>query len=585
MTAPDKPSQSTPTGAEVHAHANGAPRRSSHSGGDASKVGRPVDSRHAHTGREGAPPPTRRDWLGLAVLAIGLGLIVLDGTIVGVAMPTMIGELGLSLTEAQWVNSLYAVLLAALLLPTGNLADRLGRKRMFIAGLAVFVGGSVLAAAAASGNLLIASRAVQALGAALIMPSTLSTVNAVFRGPYRAVAFGVWGAVISGAAAIGPLAGGALTQWMSWRWIFLVNLPLGVLLVVAAMLVVPETRSGMKRRGVDVDGSLLSGIGLGTLVFAIIEGPELGWWVPKREFSLLGLTWPATAAVSIVAVALAISAVALTLFVVWERHRAKVGRSALLDLQLFKLASFSWGNITAATVAVGEFALLFVLPLYLVNVLGLTVMGAGLVLAAMAFGAFLSGAAARHLAARFGAAGTVAIGLGLEVAGVLALAGLLSANTPGWAIALPLIAYGLGLGLASAQLTGTVLRDVPVHLSGQGSAAQSTVRQIGAALGTAFAGAVLSAALKLSLAPALSAGGFTGAGADALAESTRLSAGTTIAQLRAQGEAGPLGPQSAGAADALATGFADAARVSILVAALFLLLGLVGALRLRNLHK
>lgn len=523
--------------------------------------------------------PSRRDWLGLAVLAIGLGLIVLDGTIVGVAMPTIIAELSLHLTDAQWVTSLYAVMLAALLLPTGNMADRLGRKRIFIVGLAVFVAGSVWAAAATSGALLISSRAVQALGAALIMPSTLSTVNAVFRGPYRAAAFGVWGAVISGAAAIGPLAGGALTQWTSWRWIFLVNLPLGLILIVAAVMVVPETHSGIERRGVDVDGALLSAIGLGSLVFAIIEGPELGWWTPKQDVSLLGLTWRATAAVSIVAVALGVAAVALALFVLWERHRAAVGRSALLDLRLFTLASFSWGNLTAATVAVGEFALLFVLPLFLVNVLGLSVMGAGLVLAAMAFGAFLSGAAARHLAARFGAPGTVTIGLVLEVSGVLVLALLLRADTSGWTIAPPLVVYGLGLGLASAQLTGTVLRDVPVHLSGQGSAAQSTVRQIGAALGTAFSGAVLSAALRRTLPDALSERGVTGSGADALAESTRLSAGTTIVQLRAQGAGGTRGAQAADAVSALATGFTDAARISILVSAVFLLLGLVGALR------
>lgn len=165
-------------------------------------------------------PPTRRDWGGLAVVSVGLGLIVLDGTIVGVALPAIIADLELNLTDAQWVNSLYAVLLAALLLSTGRLADRWGRKLLFLIGVAVFVGGSLTAALAGTADALIAARAVQAVGAALIMPSTLSTVNAVFRGRYRAAAFGVWGAVISGAAAVGPLAGGALTQWASWHWIF-----------------------------------------------------------------------------------------------------------------------------------------------------------------------------------------------------------------------------------------------------------------------------------------------------------------------------------------------------------------------------
>lgn len=154
--------------------------------------------------------PSKRDWFGLAVLAIGLGLIVLDGTIVGVALPSIIENLQLSITHAQWVNSLYAVLLAALLLSTGNLADRWGRKRLFLTGLILFVAGSLLAAAASAAGLLIGARAVQAVGAAFIMPSALSTVNVVFHGKYRAAAFGVWGAVISGVAAVGPLAGGAL---------------------------------------------------------------------------------------------------------------------------------------------------------------------------------------------------------------------------------------------------------------------------------------------------------------------------------------------------------------------------------------
>ena len=137
--------------------------------------------------------PTKKDWLALAVLAVGLGLIVLDGTIVGVALPIIIEDLGMNLTDAQWVNSLYAVMLAALLLSTGSLADRWGRKRVFLLGIVIFVAGSLLAAGAGSAGALIGSRAVQAIGAALIMPSTLSTVNATVRGTYRAAAFGVWG--------------------------------------------------------------------------------------------------------------------------------------------------------------------------------------------------------------------------------------------------------------------------------------------------------------------------------------------------------------------------------------------------------
>ncbi len=524
--------------------------------------------------------PSKRDWIALAVLSVGLGLIVLDGTIVGVALPAIIGDLHLELTDAQWVNSLYAVLLAALLLSTGSLADRWGRKRMFLAGLVVFAGGSLLAAAADASGPLISARAIQAVGAAFIMPSTLSTVNATFRGRYRAAAFGVWGAVISGAAAVGPLAGGALTQWASWHWIFIVNLPIGAVVFIAALFTVRETRGEKKRPGLDVDGALLSAIGFGALVFAVIEGPDLGWWRPLNDLRLFGWVWSKDAAISAVPVALAVAAVALPLFVIWERHREKVQRSALLHLDLFSYSTFSWGNLTAAMVAVGEFAIIFVLPLYLINALGLGVMGAGLVLAAMAAGAFLSGAAARHLAARFGSPGTVLIGLGLEVVGILVLALLLGPDTPGWLVAIPLTGYGLGLGLASAQFTGTVLRDIPVDVSGQGSATQSTVRQVGSALGTAFAGAALSVSLTLTLPSALEDAVLTGT-ADHLAQATRDSAGTTIAQLRAQGPESDLGDQTTTAVDALTAGFANATSWALVVATVFLALGLIGAARLR----
>ena len=527
-------------------------------------------------------PPTTRDWVGLAVLSVGLGMIVLDGTIVGVALPAIIADLELNLTDAQWVNSLYAVLLAALLLSTGRLADRWGRKLLFLIGLAVFVGGSLTAALSGTAAALIAARAIQAVGAALIMPSTLSTVNAVFRGRYRAAAFGVWGAVISGAAAVGPLAGGVLTQWASWHWIFLVNIPLGAAIALAAVVTIPETRGDGLLPGADVDGALLSAIGFGALIFAIIEGPDLGWWSPQGELSVFGWSWPTDFPISVVPVAFIVAFIALVLFVIWENHRKKVQRSALLDLELFSFSTFSWGNLTAAMVAVGEFTLIFVLPLYLINGLGLSVMHAGLLLAAMAGGAFFSGAIARHIADKFGPAGTVLLGLGIEVTGVLILVFIIQGDTQGWLIAIPLTIYGLGLGLASAQLTGTVLRDIPVANSGQASATQSTVRQIGSAFGTAVGGATMSVVLALTLPTTLNNVGMAGPGTDQLAEATRQSAGTVITQLRDQGSVSPFGEQTDVIVEALSDGLADATRGALMVAVVFLLLGLLGAFFLQR---
>nr|AMP56531.1 MFS_1 [uncultured bacterium] len=438
--------------------------------------------------------------------------------------------------------------------------------------MVVFVASSVFAGMVTTSGMLLTARAAQAVGAAMIMPSTLSTVNAVFRGKHRAMAFGIWGAVISGAAAIGPLAGGALTQWASWRWIFFVNLPIGVLLVVAALMVVPETH-GDRRPGFDYLGFLLSATGLGTLVFAIIEGPEYGWWQQVGQLSFFGVAWPSSFALSAIPFALLVSVVNLTVFVWWELRRLHHGQTAVMDLRLFALPTFSWGNLTAAMVAVGEFALLFVLPLFLINALGLSVMQAGVILAAMAAGSFASGGMARHVAGRLGSPGTVILGLALELTSVLALSLVVGPETPGWVLAIPLVFYGLGLGLASAQLTGTVLRDVPVGQSGQGSAAQSTVRQVGSALGTAIAGGALAMTLSHSLPNALARGGFTGPEADQLAEVTRLSAGSNLAGLRA--DASAEGVRLLGA---LVDGLAEATRAAMMTSSAFLLIGLAGSI-------
>lgn len=508
---------------------------------------------------------TTHKWWALAVLAAGLAMIVMDGTIVAVALPTIIGALDLDLTQAQWINSLYSVVFAALLLTSGHLGDRFGRRFMFLLGIVVFLAGSVLAAIASAAAPLIWARAVQGVGAACILPATLSTVNATFRGKDRAAAFGVWGSVISGAAAVGPLLGGWLTESFAWEWIFLVNVPIGVVLFVAAIAVVPESRADDIGRGFDMDGLQLSAIGFGTFVFAVIEGSRIGWWRPKMDFSIFGWTWPQTWPVSIVPPMLVVAAIALPLFVVWERHRVRVDRSRLLDLRLFFTPTFSWGNVTAMMVTIGEFGLIFVLPLYLKNAVALSTMQTGLVLAAMAVGAFISGAAARHVAAAVGPPGTVIIGLVIEVAGVAVLAGFISANTPALLTAALLAVYGVGLGLASAQLTSTVLRDIPTNASGQGSATQSTVRQVGSALGTAFMGTVLS----VSLGHALSS---QSAIPPKLATATRESAGGVIDKMRG-------GHGSADLVNILSDAFADATRWTMLGAGVFLILGLAGALQ------
>ncbi|WP_040161146.1 MFS transporter [Nigerium massiliense] len=532
-------------------------------------------------GRETAPAVTApHRWRALGALAAGLAMIVLDGTIVGVALPTIIRDLRLGLNQAQWVNALYSMIFAALLLASGRISDRIGRRRQFIAGVAVFALGSLLAGLASGAGLLIAARAVQGVGGAMVLPTTISTVNATFRGRDRAAAFGVWGAVMSGSAAIGPLLGGVLTTWASWPWIFFVNVPVAVLVIAAALAWVPESRGRDDRAGYDVLGLLLSAAGMGLIVFGLIEGSQLGWWTPREDLVAGPFVWTATAPVSAAPVALILGAVLFALFLGWEARTARRGRAVILDLALFSVPTFSWGVVAAAMVAVGEFGLVFVMPLYLVFVTGLDPMGAGLVLAAMAIGAFLSGAAARHVAARFGAPRTVVLGLALEVVGTAFTALVLGPGTSPTLVAATMAVYGFGLGLASAQLTSTVMVGVPVEQSGSASATQSTVRQVGSALGTALAGTALAVGLAARVPARVAAvSGLDPEAAREVVGGTIGSAGGLIPALRAQGAAGPFGVRTPEVVDALARGFSDAASGSLWVATAFLALGLLASFR------
>lgn len=521
-------------------------------------------------------------WKALAVLASGLAMIVLDGTIVGIALPAIIADLGLGITDSVWVNSLYSMIFAALLLTAGWTADRLGRRLQFLVGVGVFVLGSVLAGVAGGASALIAARAVQGVGGALIMPTTVSTINVLFRGRERAAAFGVWGAVMSGTAAIGPLLGGALTEYADWRWVFFVNVPVGLAVALAGARWIPENR-GRRGRGFDPAGLVLSAGALGLLVFGLIEGTDLGWWTPRRDFAVAGLTWPASAAVSPVPVALGLGALLLVGFAAVQAWRLRSGRTVILDLRMFEIPTFAWGNVAAAMVAVGEFALVFVMPLFLINVAGLSVMGAGWVLAAMALGAFVSGAAARTLATAMGPANVVVLGLALEVAGVVATALVLSPSTPAWLVALTMAGYGLGLGLASAQLTSTIMVGVPQVLSGAASATQSTVRQVGSALGSALAGTMLAVGLAVRLPARLAEiPGLPAGVPDQVVQGTIDSVGGLIGALRSGVGFSTLGQWRQPVADALARGFADATTWALWLAAGFLVLGLAASLLVRR---
>ncbi|MEU6035468.1 MFS transporter [Actinomadura sp. NPDC047616] len=533
-----------------------------------------------------APTPARatgrRRWLGMAVISLGVALIVVDATIVSVLLPQIISGLGLTSTDAEWVTSVYALVFAALLIPFGRAGDLFGRRRLFVLGVGVFTVASVAAALAPGGSALIGARAAQGVGAAMILPATLSTVHATFTGRDRAVAFGIYGSLISGMAALGPLVGGAVASASGWRWAFGVNLPLGAALAAGALLLMPETRAprparaGGRRgalRDIDWAGGVLSALGFGALMCGLIEGQSYGWWTATRGFSAGPFDWPATG-LSPIPIMLGLSAVLLSALVLVERARAAAGRPVLLDLTLFKIPGFRRGNLTLALVNVGELGLLFVLPLFLLGAHGSAPLQISLAILPLAAGAFLAGGAAGRLAQRGGPHRVVQLGMALEVAAVVALAVTLGPATGGLGLAPWMLLYGLGLGLTSAQLTNVSLMDVPRAQAGQASGTQSTSRQVGAALGIAFVGAVFATSLGNAMADRLQDGPLTADRQAAIVHELRHSAGTYARDLH---DAPGMGDVARAADESLAV----ATKRAVLATGAVLALGLVMTLRLR----
>ncbi len=510
----------------------------------------------------------RKRWVALLFLALGVAMIILDATVVNVAIPTIVEDLGLTTTDAEWVNAIYALFFASLLLLSGRLSDIIGRRLMFVGGVALFAVASVLVAMSDQAYELIGARAVQGVAAAMILPASLSVLNAVYRGKDRAIAFAVWGATIGGMAALGPLVGGWLTTNASWHWAFLINVPIAIAVVIGVLLLVPETRDTVDKRGIDPTGTLLGTFGLGALVFGLIEGQNYGWISPKKPFTIGGWTWPLDN-ISAPGVALILAFVLLSLFVWVEARRKAAGKVVMVDLDLFSIRSFGMGNAVAALVSLGEFGLLFILPLFLQSVIGYDALETGVILLALAAGSFIASGAGAGIARKVGPVPVVRLGMALEVVGVLWIALVLSPTVTGWAMAPGLFVYGLGVGFATAQLTGVILSEVPVAESGMASAVQSTSRQVGAAIGTALLGAVLITGLG-SITSDLTERGVPEPAAEQVTEVVQQSAGTAVVGL-------PQQPNGDVLFQGASEGFATAARNVGFVAAGLIGLGLLAA--------
>ncbi|MBT5248026.1 MAG: DHA2 family efflux MFS transporter permease subunit [Microbacteriaceae bacterium] len=524
-------------------------------------------------------------WIGLLFISLAISLVIIDGTIVNTIFPEIIKDLSLSSTEVQWVQESYVLVFASTLLIWGSLADRLGRRRLLVIGIVIFIASSVWAGTADSASSLILSRVVQGFGGAMVLPTTLSLVNATFQGKERGIAFAVWGSTIGGMVAVGPVLGGWLATDFTWRWAFLINVPLGIMIIVGLLLFAMESKSPGERKAIDWVGGLLSVLLFGPLVFGLIEGRVYGWWEvnPKNSFSIGTFSW-AESGISVIPVALGLALLAGVVFVWWETMRARKNQGVLLDLNLFRIASFRNGSVAALIISMGEFGLIFAIPLWLQNVIGMTPIGAGLVLLWLAGGAFFASGIGGALSGKLPPARAVQLGVLLEIVGIVGF-GLVASTDTGWqAIAPFLFLYGVGVGLATAQLTGVIMVDVPMEKTGQGSGSQSTVRQIGSALGIAVIGTMLFTGTESSLQDRLDEIGVPVANQAVIVEAVVDSAGAVIPQI--SGIVTATGVDAATAdsiGQASGEAFTDGAQLAAYAAAGFLVLGFLSTFRLGGL--
>jgi EmrB/QacA subfamily drug resistance transporter len=419
--------------------------------------------------------PENRKWWTLAAVAVGLFMIMLDNTVVNVALPSIQQDLGIGISELEWVVNAYALTFGVLLLTGGKLADLLGRRAIFIVGLVIFTGASLWCGLATGAASLIAARTVQGVGAALMNPATLSIITATFPPRQRGTAIGIWAGISALALAIGPLVGGLLTQDIHWSWIFYINIPVGIAGIVAARLFIDESKDMSAEQRLDLPGLLSSGIGLFALTYGLIETNDHAWGSTR----VLGL--------------FAIAALSLTAFVLLEMRQ----RLPMLDLTLFKNPTFSGANTVMFLVGLAMFGIFFYNSLFLQRVLGYGAIKTGATFLPMTMLIIFVAPAAGRLADRVGARWLMAGGMVLLSISLLLFA-TLDESSSWWNILPGLLVGGVGMATVMAPTTAAAMSSVPVDKAGVGSAVINSMRQVGGSLGIAIMGALVAPAVTVA---------------------------------------------------------------------------------------
>jgi EmrB/QacA subfamily drug resistance transporter len=413
-----------------------------------------------------------RKWWTLGTLSFSLFMIMLDNTVVTVALPAIQADLDTSLSQLEWVVNAYSITFAVLLLGGGKLADLLGRRKIFVLGLAVFTVSSLACALASTGGFLIGARAVQGAGAALMLPATLSILSATFPVHQRGMAIGIWAGVSGVALAIGPLVGGLLVEGIDWRWIFYVNIPVGVLGVAATYAFVLESRDTTADQALDLPGLVAAGVSVFAISFALIEANNYGW------------------SSATIIVLFVVAAVALVVFVALELRQ----RRPMLDMSLFAERTFAGANIIGLLIFVALFGMIFFMSIYMQNILGYSPIEAGAAFLSSTIAIMLTAPISGKLSDKIGARWPVAAGMTMFGVGLLFLSPL-DETSNFWDMFFPFVLGGLGFGAVMPPSTAAILGSVSVDKAGVASGVMQSFRQLGGGLGVAISGAIMAAQL------------------------------------------------------------------------------------------
>jgi EmrB/QacA subfamily drug resistance transporter len=435
-----------------------------------------------------------RRWVALLVVLMAAFIVVLDNTVLNVAIPTIRADFHTTLPSLLWVVTGYALTFATLLIIGGRLGDIYGHRRIFIIGAALFGLGSLVASISTSVTQLIIGEAIiEGIGASLMLPSTLAILSTTFRGRERATAFAAWGATAGVAAAFGPVVGGFLTSDYSWRWSFRINVIIAPLAIVGALLFMSRGVRAERRIPLDAVGAALIAAGMFGLVFALSEGSTYGWWTPLKEFSVVGhAVWPASRPISIMPIVLAVSIGILGVFYFVERAKERRDAHPLFPFKHLRIKTYRYGLLVGLVLAMGQFGLSFVLPVFLQGARLLTPEQNGWWQFPTGVFIIVGAQIGGRLIRTVGTTVVVRVGLFSYVAGILLILHAVSLEITVWRLLPGLAFYGIGIGFAGAQLTNVVMSEVPTESSGVASGANTTVRQVGAALGVAMIGSLLS---------------------------------------------------------------------------------------------